>query len=270
LSVNTCQVEAILMISLLFATLSALAASPVVIDEARATRLLDEPRTARVDARGASRIVIVARAGWLRVEGKSGATEVIAEGTARAPSNELLEDIKLTGAREGDIVRIIVEMPDMTHRDWESHWGNGPSLDLTVTVPATIPVEIEDSSGDLRVMGTAALDVDDNSGDVEIRDVGGALRVKDGSGGLEIENVRGDVTIEDGSGEIDVRDVTGSVSLRDGSGSITARGVGGSVHVLRDGSGGIRVVDVGGDLVVERSRKKGVSYSGVKGNVRLE
>ena len=256
----------------LFVVFTAFGPSPVIIDEARAARAIDydEPRSARVDARGASRIIIVGRAGWLRVEGKPGTTEVVAEGTARAPSKDLLEDITLTGTREGDIVRVVVEMPDMKSMRWDHNWDSGPALDLTVTVPAAIAVEVEDTSGDLRVMGTAALDVDDNSGDVEIRDVGGALRVRDGSGSVEIENVRGDVTIEDGSGEIDVRDVTGSVTLRDGSGSITARGVGGTVHVLRDGSGGIRVVDVGGDLIVERSRKKGVSYSGVKGRVRVE
>jgi hypothetical protein len=259
-----------MMIPVLFVVLSALRPSPVIIDEARSARAreYDEPRTARVDARGASRIVIVGRAGWLRVEGKPGTTEVVAEGTARAPRKDLLEGIKLTGTREGDIVRIVVEMPEM--KNWDSNWDSGPALDLTVTVPANIPIEIEDSSGDLRVMGTAALDVDDNSGGVEIRDVTGGLRVKDGSGELEIVNVRGDVSIEDGSGEIDVRDVTGSVTVRDGSGSINARGVGGTVHVVRDGSGGIRAVDVGGDLIVERSRKRGVSYSGVKGRVRVE
>lgn len=259
------------MISALFVALSVFGTPPVIIDEATPAHRVeyDEPRTARVDARGASRIIIVGRAGWLRVEGKSNTSEVVAEGTARAPSKELLQDIKLNGTREGDVVRIIVEMPDMKRHDWDS-WDDGPALDLTVTVPSTIPVEIEDSSGDLRVMGTAALEVDDNSGGVEIRDVGGALRVNDGSGELEIQNVRGDVSIEDGSGEIDVRDVTGTVTVRDGSGSIAAHGIGGSVHVLRDGSGGIRVVDVGGDLIVERSRKKGVSYSGVKGRVRVE
>ena len=260
------------MIHLLFIAVSALGSSPIVIDEVRATSVVaqDEPRTARVDARGASRIVIEARAGWLRVEGKDGTSEVVAEGTARAPREDLLKEIKLIGTREGDVVRIVVQMPDMRDRDWDSRWDSGPALDLTVTVPRTIPVEIEDSSGDLRVTGTAALEIDDNSGGVEIRDVGGALRVRDGSGSLEIQNVRGDVEIDDGSGEIDVRDVTGTLTLRDGSGSITAHTVGGSVNVERDGSGGIRVTDVGGDLTVQRSRKRGVSYSGVKGRVRVE
>jgi hypothetical protein len=259
------------MNTVLFLVVSALAA-PVIIDEARPSRAraYDEPRTARVDARGASRIIIVGRAGWLRVSGKEGTTEVLAEGTARAPRSDLLAGIKLVGTREGNVVRIEVEMPKLEHRNWDSSWDSGPSLDLTVTVPNNIPVEIEDSSGDLRVMGTAALDVDDNSGGLEISDIDGALRVRDGSGEMEIENVRGDVTIDDGSGEIDVRDVTGTLRLRDGSGSITARTVGGSVHVERDGSGGIRVVDVGGDLTVEHSRKRGVSYSGVKGRVRVE
>lgn len=260
------------MNAVLLVILSMLAPSPVVIDEATPARMraYDEPRTARVNARGATRIVILGRAGWLRVEGKEGMTEVVAEGTAIAPRTDLLKDIKLHGTREGNVVRIEVEMPKLEHQNWDSSWDSGPALNLTVTVPNNIPVEIEDSSGDLRVMGTAALDVDDNSGGVEIRDVGGALRVRDGSGELEIDNVRGDVTIDDGSGEIDVRDVTGTLTLRDGSGSITAHTVGGSVNVERDGSGGIRVTDVGGDLTVQRSRKRGVSYSGVKGRVRVE
>src|SRR5688500_20232765 len=103
------------MIPLLFVVLSALGPSPVIIDEARSARVIeyDEPRTARVDARGASRIVIVGRAGWLRVEGKSGTTEVVAEGTARAPRRDLLDDIKLTGTREGEIVRVVGAVPDM-------------------------------------------------------------------------------------------------------------------------------------------------------------
>lgn len=255
----------------LFVVLSAVSASPVIIDEARPVhvRQYDEPRAARVDARGASRIIIIARSGWLRVEGKDGTTEVVAEGTAKAPRKDLMDQIKLTGTRSGDAVRIEVEIPDVKHHDWDSDWDNGPALDLTVTVPGNIPVEVEDTSGELRVTGTAALDLDDGSGQIEIQDIGGALRVRDGSGSLEIENVRGDVTIDDGSGEIDVRDVTGSVTLRDGSGSVTARGVGGSVNVERDGSGGIRVVDVGGDLTVN-GRKRGLSYSGVKGKVRVE
>jgi hypothetical protein len=260
------------MIPILFVVLSALEPASVVIDEARAVRPrpFDEPRTARVDARGASRIVIIARSGWLRVEGKQGTTEVVAQGDARAPRRDLLEEIKLTGTREGDVVRVVVTMPDMRNREHASTWDEGPALDLTVSVPNDIPVEIEDSSGDVRVMGTAALEIDDNSGGVEIRDITGGLRIRDGSGELAIENVRGDVTIDDGSGEIDVRDVTGSVELRDGSGSITARGIGGSVHVLRDGSGGIRVVDVGGDLTVDGRKNRGVSYSGVKGKIRME
>jgi hypothetical protein len=242
----------------------------VVIDEARPrANERDEPRSVRVNARGANRIIIVARAGWLRVEGRRDVTEVVGDGTARAPHQSLLDQIKLEGSRAGNVVRIEVLMPDTRNMRWDN-WDSGPALDLTVTVPDNIPVEIEDSSGEVRVTGTAALDVDDNSGSLEIRNVGGALRVRDGSGELSIENVKGDVTVDDGSGEVDVRDITGSLTVRDGSGSITARGIGGTVHVARDGSGGIRVVDVGGDLIVDHSRKRGLSYSGVKGRVRVE
>lgn len=258
------------MLSVLAVVFSVFGPTPVVIEVARSTPVAetDEPRSARVDARGATRIIIEGRAGFLHVEGKQGAAEVVAEGRAYAPRADLLKEIQLTGTRSGDVVRIVVAMPESwNHNGWD--WDRGPSLDLTVSVPSNIAIEIEDTSGDLRITGTGAVDVKDGSGDIAMRDIGGAVRVDDGSGSLEIEQVRGDVWIEDGSGEIDVRDVNGSLTLEDNSGSIRAHAVTGTVHVRRDGSGGIRVTDVGGDLIVQKRREKGVSYSGVKGEVKI-
>jgi DUF4097 and DUF4098 domain-containing protein YvlB len=258
------------MLAALAVVLWSTGVSPVVIDVAHSTPVIEynEPRSARVDARGATRIVIYAKAGWLRVNGQPNATEVVAEGTAVAPRESMLRDITLTGTREGDVVRIVVDIPDLSNR-WNDDWDRGPALDLSVTVPSHIPIEIDDTSGDLRVVGTGALDLNDNSGDVELRDIGGELRVEDGSGELQIESVRGAVTIDDGSGEIDISDVTGSVTIDDGSGSISVRRISGTMLVRRDGSGGIRAFDIGGNLEVDRSRDKGIEYSGVKGQVLL-
>jgi DUF4097 and DUF4098 domain-containing protein YvlB len=226
----------------------------------------ESPRAAAVSASGARLVVVEARAGTLRIEGKAALTEVRARGTAYAPRKGMLDDIKLEAKRDGNIVRVIVEIPEMSFHMFDS----SPRLDLEIEVPNTIALQIHDTSGETEIRGVAAVELEDGSGGIEIRDVTGALRVEDGSGSILIENVRGNVSVRDGSGEIDVTDVTGALTVEaDGSGEIVARRVSGTVHVKRDGSGSIRVVDVGGDLVVDRDGSGGVTHRSVKGAVRV-
>lgn len=221
-------------------------------------------RNATVNAAGARRIDVEAQAGSLRIEGRSGITEVRVRGVARASDAGDLDDIKLIADRNGDVVRIRADIPD-------NSWGNRyRALDLVIEVPDNIPLDVEDGSGDAEFVAVGALDLNDGSGEITIRDAKGMVRVEDGSGGVEIEKVTGDVEIDDGSGEIRIRDVQGSVLIdEDGSGSIDARGVTGAFRVRDDGSGSINAEDVGGDLVVESDGSGGVRYRNVKGSIRV-
>ena len=56
-------------------------------------------------AGGISRVVIVGRAGYLHIEGHSGASEIRAEGTACAPDSSSLRDTKLVLTRNGSELR---------------------------------------------------------------------------------------------------------------------------------------------------------------------
>ncbi|MEM7202516.1 MAG: hypothetical protein AAF628_19750 [Planctomycetota bacterium] len=104
-------------------------------------------------------------------------------------------------------------------------------LDLTVELPGSLPVEIEDSSGSIVVRDVGAVAVADGSGSVEILGVAGDVRVTDGSGSISIDEVGGSVFIEsDGSGSIDVTDVDGDLVVGpDGSGSFNFTRVRGQV-----------------------------------------
>ena len=202
------------------------------------------PRDAAVDARGARRLSVQARAGFLRVRGVDGLTEVRVRGTARASRRAALDGIRLVARREGDVVVVRADVPD--------GWGDDGvrALDLTLEVPRGIAADVVDGSGELEIRGVGTLDLKDGSGEIRLEDVG-------------------PTRIEDGSGEIDVRDVRGDLRVSDGSGGIEVRGVRGSVIVERDGSGGIDVHDVAGDLTVERGRARGIDYAGVRGRVTL-
>jgi len=194
----------------------------------------DEPRNATVPASGATVVKIDARAGLLRVTGRTDITEVRVRGTARASSKSLLADIKLEAERRGNEVTVRAVMPDMEDC---CGWNREALLDLVIEVPARLPVDIDDTSGDLSVDSMAAkVRIEDSSGNIRVRDAGGDLWISDSSGGIDIRGVKGSVDIdEDSSGEIEVSDVTGSV------------------HVGRDSSGSIDVSRVGGDFVVDRA-----------------
>lgn len=218
-------------------------------------------RSGSVSADGASRIVIEARAGDLDVRAGSGST-VDARGVACAEKRSTLEDIVLVTERSGDVVRVIVEIPD--GRGWsDSAW-----MDLDVDVPAGVPVEIDDSSGDMDLRGITLARLHDSSGDVDARDTAGDVEIDDSSGDVYFTGHQGNVTLEDSSGDIRLRDIEGSVMVEnDSSGDITADQVTGSVTVRRDSSGDIRVSDVGGDFEVRRDGSGSIDYRDVRGRV---
>ena len=192
----------------------------------------DAPRNATVNASGATLLRVDARSGGLRITGRTELTEVRVRGTARASSRDILEDVKLEAVRNGNEVTVRAVIPEMRNRTWDDYHA---MLDLVIEVPAALPVDIEDTSGDLTVESVA-----------------GRIRIDDNSGGIEIQGVKGSVNIEeDSSGEIEVYDVTGSV------------------HVGRDSSGSIDVSRVGGDFVVERDGSGSIDYDGVKGKVDI-
>jgi hypothetical protein len=201
------------------------------------------PRSAALPAAGATRIVVVGRAGTLKVVGHAGAAEVRATGTACASSKSDLAAIQLRATRSGGEIRIEAEVPEVSMGMWSER-----RLDFEVSLPANVPVKVVDGSGELTIEHTAALEVDDGSGSLTVRHVAGNLDVHDGSGSMTIEDVAGNARIHDGSGSIDVHRVTGSVFLNDGSGSVD-------------------VTDVGGDFIVESKGSGHVSYDRIKGKV---
>ena len=191
---------------------------------------------------------IDAGAGALHVEGREGLEEIIVVGMVCASDEGYLEALQLTMERSpsGDVT-LVTHYPQQRNR---SGRNNTARIDLTVLMPLGLNVDIEDSSGDMRVSGTGDLTIDDSSGSIHVSGVHGSLRLDDSSAGIVIQDVSGDVSVEDGSGSIEIRNIEGTV-------------------LVRDGSGGIEVRNVGGDFVVERDGSGGISHSGVEGRVEI-
>ena len=225
------------------------------------------PRSATVPVSDARRIEVIGRAGSLRIDGRRRARDVTVRGTARASSRGALEEIKLIAEERDGTIYIEADIPE--HHDWNDD-DDRQALDLVIEVPADLPLDVEDGSGELEIRNVGPLTLSDGSGSAVIEHVGGNLRVKDGSGELHITDVKGDVEVTDGSGLLEIRDVDGGVEIGSkGSGPLRITSVAKSVHVRSKGSGSVDVTHVGGDFVVDRKASGNIEYSDVKGHVDI-
>ena len=221
-----------------------------------------EARNLSTPAAGVTRVIIHAEAGSLAVDGRPGASQVMVLGQACTSDDEFLPKMQLTARRSGGDLHLDVQIPEKT-----VIFGFFQArLDFSVSIPAGVPVDIEDGSGWIKISNTGNTTIDDGSGSIDVRDVRGDLRINDGSGEIEVRGVTGGVTIDDNSGEVTVRNVTGDVSVRDGSGEITVRDVEGSVRIPDDGSGSINIENIRRDVVIEEDGSGSVDVTGIGGS----
>ncbi|MEO8378196.1 MAG: hypothetical protein ABI779_00905 [Acidobacteriota bacterium] len=235
-------------------------------------------------ASGISRVVIHAGSGWLKVDGTQGVTQIVAAGTACSSDEDFLPRMTLTLRRAGSDLHVTADIPDKS----VIFGFFSAQLDFGVTLPAGLPVVIEDDSGWMKVANVGTTTIDDDSGSIEVRNVRGDLTIHDDSGAIEIDGVTGNVTVEDDSGELTVKNVNGSVEIEDDSGSIVVASVQGSLRIREDdsgsitvqnvkrdvlidddGSGSIDVADVGGNFTVGHKSSGGIDYVRVGGKVRI-
>jgi hypothetical protein len=219
-------------------------------------------RRVSTPAAGITKVVIHAESGSLDVNGTAGAAQIIADGTACTSDQDFLPRMTLTLRKAGSELHIDANIPEKT----VVFGFFSARLDFAVTLPAGLPVEIDDGSGWMKVSHTGATKIEDGSGSIEVRDIRGSLTIHDGSGPIDIDTVVGSVTVEDNSGELSVRSVTGSVEIEDGSGAISVARVDGSLRIRDDGSGSITVQNVRRDVTIDDDGSGGVEVADVGGS----
>lgn len=245
-------------------------------------------RAGGVDARGLEKVVIRTGAGDMKVVGNAAAVRVEARGVACATSQAALDHTRISVRREGNVAIVETLLPHDAREDSLDDDDDRGYIDIGIALPANLPVEamdssgdarfqdlqqltLQDSSGDLEIQRIAGMaDVSDSSGDLEIREAGG-VRVRDSSGDIELEEIRGDVEIElDSSGDIRVSGVSGSARVRqDSSGSMRFENVSGDVEVDSDSSGDIEAKRVGGSFTVREDSSGSIEHEAVGGSVTV-
>lgn len=199
-----------------------------------------------IDAADVSSLELTARAGSLRIRPADG-NAIRLDARLCSTDEDALVMMDVVHAVDGDRLSLDVVIP------WDSpdFDPDGASIDLQLAVPAGLPIDAQDSSGDIDVHGVALRSLRDSSGGIRIRDGRSAL------------------TLEDSSGEIDIQALAGDLVLSDSSGEIEVHGVRGGVHIRHDSSGGIDLRDIHGDVSIDRDSSGGIRVEAVKGGVRI-
>lgn len=241
------------------------------VASAGALAAFETTKTLNLPAQGLLRLDIRAGAGSLTVTGREGLAVIEVKAGVVAPDvrdkdmEEYIRDhVELTLEKRGDVAVLVSRIRDNGRL---FHFGDSARVDLTVTVPKTMALDIDDGSGGMVVEDiSAVVRIEDGSGAIRVVRIAGNVRIDDGSGEVVVEGVEGNLEIDDGSGGLEVSDVTGDVTIDDGSGEVLVRRVGGIVTV-DDGSGGIDIEDVEKDVRLINTGSGGVDISGVKGRV---
>lgn len=222
-------------------------------------------------AAGLDKFEITAGAGFLKVAGRDGLqtieveAKIVVEGERDKDLEGFIKDYVELELKPSGSTAVLVSR--IRQRGFFHLFTRNARIDLTVSVPKGMKLDIDDGSGELEVRDMAAdVRIEDGSGETLVERIGGNVWIDDGSGGLDVRDITGNLEIIDGSGEIDVRNVTGDVAVDDGSGSMTLRKIGGGV-TIEDGSGSITVDDVGKDVRLRSTGSGGVDVTNVRGKV---
>ncbi|WP_448211536.1 hypothetical protein [Colwellia sp. MEBiC06753] len=215
-----------------------------------------------LDASSLNKFDIDAGAGSLIIKGDDSVTDIQVKADIQTTVDK---DYILELYRSGNTAYLVAK-----HNSHSGFWqGSSPSINLTITMPASLMLDIDDGSGDIEIFNiNNRLNLKDGSGSTHIENINGKVTIDDGSGGLVVKNIQGDVEIEDGSGSLTVSNVNGNVEIDDGSGELTATDVTGKV-TIDDGSGGIEVNRAGALKIID-SGSGGLSISEVKGEVDID
>lgn len=209
-------------------------------------------RQMSLDAEGINRLHIDSGPGDLIVTGRPGANEINVATTIDVspsysgddPDTYVDEFVTLSLERRGRTATL--------HAGMNLGLGisRSPEIDLEVTLPADLEIEIVDEAGAIRISGLdAEVSLSNGPGNIQVVDVSGQLTIDDTAGRILVENVRSDVQISDRSGSITVRDVDGTVFVTDSSGHINAEGISQDLVIEQDTSGDINARDIGGQIL---------------------
>jgi DUF4097 and DUF4098 domain-containing protein YvlB len=135
----------------------------------------------------------------------------------------------------------------------EGRRGTPELLDLQVTVPDWMPLDLSGVYTDITVNGVRA--------PITAETVQGDIAVNGGNELVSLQSVEGNVTLKGAKGRIEVHSVNQDVEVSGSSGEIIAETVNGSVSLERVDASSVSATTVNGDVAYDGPVKNGGRYS---------
>ena len=228
----------------------------------------EAPRNLQLDLTDVKSVHIDVHSQDLHVVGSDSNKGLNLTGRACASDKATLEQLQVTQQRDGDQLRI--DIGGNSHFSFNLFGRSYANLEVTVQLPANMPLNVGVGSGDADVHGVQELQSIVGSGDLHVRQVAGKFSTSVGSGDVDATDVGSLDVGSVGSGDLKASGIKGDAKVGSvGSGDVTLRRVGGSVNAGTLGSGDFSVNDVAGDFTLGAKGSGDVNHSGVKGKVNV-
>jgi len=201
---------------------------------------------------------------------------------ASSSANQINIDVRQTATG----VAIQTQYPERRGGIFSGQSGISYSVDYSIVVPESAPVQVKNSFGNLTVAGLKAkADLHDSHGSVELTGAAGPSSVSNSFGTVKVIDINGDLTVTNQNGPIDAKNISGGAELNTSFASVTFYGVGGRLSVsatnssvtggkvgagafVRTTFGAVAVSDVGGNTEIQNSNGK-IVVKDIRGNAIL-
>jgi DUF4097 and DUF4098 domain-containing protein YvlB len=135
----------------------------------------------------------------------------------------------------------------------EGRRGPPSSVDLAITVPAWMGLDLSGVYTDVTVLGTR--------GPVTVETVQGEVDVTGGEGLVSLRSVQGSVKLKGAKGRIEVHSVNEDVRVSDASGEIVAETVNGEIVLERVDATSLEATTINGDVGYDGPIRNGGRYT---------
>lgn len=127
---------------------------------------------------------------------------------------------------------------------YDSKWGWGEEIDLSVSFPSQFSVEAKSTGGDISIKGNIIGNVELNTmgGDISLKNIKGKVKVSTQGGDLSVGNIEGGLMLSTMGGDIRIGEVIGETAK--------VNTMGGDIRVAKALSG-IEAVTYGGEIDVK-------------------
>lgn len=158
----------------------------------------------------------------LQIDNDNGSIEVIADASAGSSAIVFTADVD-DGWKASEVSATVVDGVLLVRGRCPFLGSPWCKVDVTVSIPAQLPVTVRGSNGSIRVSGvTADLDVSTGNGSIELDDVASPLRASSDNGritGRRLTSTTVDASTDNGSIQLSFLDPPRSVRARSANGS---------------------------------------------------